>query len=690
MAAPRSGFWSTVVRFDAARLTPGMALRNAIGIAIPLAAGIFAHNPAAGVMAATGALDVAFSDGEDPYMHRARRMLAAGLMVSIAVFAGRAVGHDHGQAILLSATCAFVAGMLVAIGQTYADIGTITLVTLIVFSASPAPFGKALSSGLLALCGGVLQTAISLALWPVQRYRPESAAIANLYRELARGASAGAPATESPPATEAISAARDTLAGLAGDRSLQAERYLALFGQAERIRLTVLVLWRLRTRLSRDPAGASDAVLLGQSLETAAATLRSIAAALENPETFRARDAASLSPIFPAVRGDACWQLDALAGQLRSAIELAHHTTRAGLAEFEHQQSARPWHLRLAGGFAVLRANFVLESAAFRHALRLAACVALADLLARSLGWPRAYWAPMTVAIVLKPDFTATYNRGVLRLAGTFLGLGVATLIVHALSPSAPVQAILITLFLFLMRWAGGTNYGILVTALTALVVFLFALTGVAPADVMTARALNTLAGGTIALTAYTLWPTWERTWISEALAELLDAYRQYFQGVCEAFLQPDRPSDLSRVRQAGRLARTNMEASVARFTSEPGVDAARLTVLETILANSHRYIHAVMALEAGLLQSRPVPARPAFLDFANAVDATLYFLAAYLRGSPAEPGDLPDLRALHHALTQSGGTGVERYALVNVEADRIANSVNSLALEIMHWVGGE
>jgi hypothetical protein len=178
---------------------------------------------------------------------------------------------------------------MVAIGQTSADIGTITLVTLIVFSASPASPVKALSSGLLALGGGVLQTLISLALWPVKRYAPESAVVANLYRELARGASAGAPATDAPPATEAISAARDMLAALMGDRSVEAERFLVLFSQAERIRLSLLVLWRIRTRLARE--GSPEAELLAQSLEIAADALDHIAVALENRKTFR------LSPV---------------------------------------------------------------------------------------------------------------------------------------------------------------------------------------------------------------------------------------------------------------------------------------------------------------------------------------------------------------------------------------------------------
>ena len=684
MAAARTGFWGLLTRFDRGRLAFGMALRNTVAVAIPLAIGIAANNPAGGVMAATGALNVAFSDGEDPYPKRARRMIAAAVLVALAVFAGRLCGQNHAAAIAMEAACAFAAGLLVAVGQTHGDIGAITLVTLIVFLASPASLGKALSSGLLALGGGLLQIAASLALWTVRRYAPESAAVANLYRELAAGATQFGPTTESPLATEAISTARDALTGLATDRSLQADRYLALFSQAERIRLSLLLLWRFRQRAAREAGGKDVAKLLDACLASTAATLHTIAAAIDGGET------APPAPQFPELPGDAGVTLQALAGQLRSAAELAHHTTRGGRIEFDREQSARPLVLRLAGTVSVLRANLTVESAALRHGVRLAVCVAIADLAARSFGWQRHYWAPMTVAILLKPDFTSTYSRGVLRLAGTFAGLGIATLLSHTLAPAPVVEGALIVIFMFLMRWMGGANYGLLVMPLSALVVFLFALTGVPPAEVVAARALNTVAGGIIALTAYRLWPTWERTHISESLAALFDAYREYFHALRECYQRGAATGDFSRVRQAGRLARTNLEASVARFATEPGADPVRLSILETILANSHRFVHAAMALEAGLQRSSPVPARPAFGEFADATGATLYFLSAYLRGTHAEPGDLPDLRTLHRKLIESGDRAVDRHALVNIETDRITNSLNSLALEVSHWVAAD
>src|ERR1035437_1406001 len=182
----------------------------------------------------------------------------------------------------------------------------------------------------------------------------------------------------------------------------------------------------------------------------------------------------------------------------------------------------------------------------------------------------------MTVAIVLKPDFTTTFSRGVLRLAGTFTGLALATALFHAFSPTAGWLALFIVVFVYLMRWAGPANYGVMVTALTALVVLLFASTGVAPADLIAARALFTVVGGAIALAAYRVWPTWERTQAPEALACLLDAYRAYFQAVRDAYLHPGLERDLvfaprlDRVRQAGRLARTTLEASMARLRLRP------------------------------------------------------------------------------------------------------------------------
>jgi uncharacterized membrane protein YccC len=160
----------------------------------------------------------------------------------------------------------------------------------------------------------------------------------------------------------------------------------------------------------------------------------------------------------------------------------------------------------------------------------------------------------------------------------------------------------------------------------------------------MLARALNTAAGGAIALLAYWLWPTWERTQISETLAALLDRYRDYFRAVSDSYLDTSASmaARLDRTRMAARLGRSNLEAAATRLRSEPGSDPASVTALDAIMANSHRFIHAAMSLEAGLLRSRPAPARPGFRVLADHIDLTLYYLTASLRASKIAPADLP------------------------------------------------
>lgn len=153
-----------------------------------------------------------------------------------------------------------------------------------------------------------------------------------------------------------------------------------------------------------------------------------------------------------------------------------------------------------------------------------------------------------------------------------------------------------------------------------------------------------------------------------------------YFRAIRDSYEQPEAPpaAALDHARLEARLARSNLEASAARLASEPGC-APNLEPVTAILASSHRLVHAFMALEAGLSRSRPVPARPAFLAFANDVEVTLHSLAASLRGSPVPQSDLPDLREAHRVLVHAGDPVTERYALVNVETDRITNSLNTL-----------
>jgi uncharacterized membrane protein YccC len=566
-------------------------------------------------------------------------------------------------------------------------------------------------SGVAALGGGLLQTALSLLLWPVQKYALERRKLGELYEELSRMTTAPVDGLDAPRASTAVTETRQALAVLARQHTLEADRCVSLLNQAERIRLSLLTLARLRARMARDEEGRGGVEIVDQVLSLASRVMSSIGKVLltgeaddgtsawstEVPELARPLgDAAKKeqakkepSAFLAAVFASARFQTDALAGQLRAAVELAVSATPEGEQALNRYDKAKPWYLQWRGSVATLRANLNFESAAFRHAIRLAACTALGEGFGRSLSWDRTYWLPMTVAIILKPDFTATFSRGVLRLAGTLAGLGLATVLFRFLPAGVGSEIVLVGALTFVMRWAGQAHYGILVAAVSALVVVLVAITGVSPSDVIWARGVNTAAGGALALAAYAIWPTWQRTQIREAMAQMLDAYREYFRAVTQVFLQPEMLDyeRLDAARMAARLARSNVEASLDRMTAEPRVMPEWIDAWNAMLASSHGLINAVMALEGALPGPGHAPAPDSLRTFASDVEITMHSLAAALRGSPVIPGSLPDLRADYQRLMQSGDSSSGRFALVGMETDRLTNRLNTLSEQVQKWV---
>jgi len=658
-------------------------------------AGAATDQVAAGLAMSTGALNVAFRDSIAPYSQRAKLMLAASVVAGVAVYAGGMSGRNAVAAVLVAGMWAFGAGMLVAFSAAAADLGVMSVVMLLVYSSTQRAIDHAVLAGLLAIAGGLVQTALALVFWPLRRYAPERRALGELYLALEKAAESRIEASQSPPASAQSTAAQTALASLDRDDSLEGARYRALLSQAERMRLSLLALSRLRNRMERENPSSPALRILEHYFASFSRALASIAAALLpsepaveptglNAELVALAEQLRSTDTSPFIK-DARFQMDGLTGQLRSAADLAVSATPAGAEAFAHREAAKPWRLRLGGRLATLRANFSLSSAAFRHAIRLAVCVAIGDAVARSIELNRAYWLPMTIAILLRPDFTATFSRGLLRLAGTFVGLIFATALFHVLPVDAYAQVAALAVLMFLLRCFGPANYGILAAAVSAVVVMLVAMSGVSPREVIAARAWNTLAGGAIALLAYWLWPTWESTQFAELLARALVSYRRYFHAVSEWYLNGVPNADeVDRLRVAGRLARANLEASIERLRAEPGVSADRTSLLGAILASSLRLAHALMAIEAGLYSANP-PALPqeAFREFAKDLELTLDRLAAALSGSPAVLDSVPDLREDHRALVQSGDPA----ALISVETDRITNSVDTLREEVAQWI---
>jgi uncharacterized membrane protein YccC len=314
--------------------------------------------------------------------------------------------------------------------------------------------------------------------------------------------------------------------------------------------------------------------------------------------------------------------------------------------------------------------------------------VALGDTLGRVIHPYRAYWIPMTIVLVLKPEFAVTFSRGVLRIFGTLLGLLLATALFHFFPIHTAMEIVLIGAFTFLIRWIGPANYGIFGVAVSALVVLLLSITGQTPKDVIAARGINTIVGGSFALLAYAAWPTWERNRMPELFATLCDAYRNSFASITRKLLEPASASakEREKTRQAARIARSNLETSLQRLAAEPGVSAEQLAQVNAMLAASHRFAHALIALEAGIPQAKEQTPPPTFRTFAVAVEKTMELLSSKLRGARIAERFFPDLREAYSQFAGSDTDSNNRYSFAIAEADRMVNSLNTLRELAFAW----
>ena len=696
-------FARLLTQFDRNKLEPAIAVRNAIGVFVPLAVGVAVGMPLGGVAVATGALQVAYSDGHDPYSQRGLRMLLATLLCALAVVVGGLTGRIPGLAILAVVLWGFAAGFAVVLGADAESLGVISLVTLIIYAAQALTVQRALNSGLLALLGGLLQTAFSIALWPLARHEPERRALAELYSELSQSALAALKSQEAPPSTAEVTRAQEALRRLGRDHGNESQRLWALLNQAERIRLSLLTLGRLRNRLARQSGDSVDLEIIGHFLQHCANLLDIIASTLvthkalssgvptlrelqQLSEEYRSLEKDSASTFSGAVRLTMRRQLDAVAGQLRAAFSIAANRQLSD-AQTAPAETVPDWLTRARESLAKLQANLSLQSPAFRHAVRLTATLAVGEIMAHLINGRRSYWLPMTIALVLKPEFTVTFSRGLLRIAGTLAGLVLATALFKFLHPVMGIEVILIGIFVFLVRWIGPANYGIFAINVSALVVLLVAFTGVSPTEAILTRGIMTTLGGITALAAYAVWPTWEANRSSEVLTRMLDAYREYFRLVTarRAVSDPLLQRQLDKARIESRRARSQLEGSIDRLRMEPVANEKDIRVLNAVLASSHRFINAAMALE-GAHEKAFWPQIDAADKFSRDVDKTLGLLSAALRGEQVSPRQFADLREDHHALVSSIGT--EHHALLADESDRVTNSLNTLREQIMAWRG--
>ncbi len=674
----RAKLFSTLLATRPAQLPWMVLVRNTAAVVLPLVWGIGSGSVLAGIAVSIGALVTMYSDEPGPYRERLTRLLAVSAAGGLATFLGLTLNHHLPALLLASLAIGFFGALLVAFGDAIARVGMTSMILLVIATDLPAPtLTAALHLTADVTAGGLLLTLFSIAAWPLQRYGPERAALSSVYRGLAAMARGGAHDDGSAlELTGGMTDLQHTLLGPHRARGPVMEYFGVMLELAERIRLELMALGaqaldaQIGPLVQREAAALLDAI--AGAIVAGGDPARAMSGAVQALQSAERRAAGQEASVPSAP-----WRhLQALSGQLAAAARNAARAGIQGAKRAVAEDRQLPSALRPQSSLAVFTASLTPRSAAFRHAIRTAVCFSLALWLGRILPIKHGYWLPMTVAIVLRADYAGTLSYGLLRMAGTVLGLVLTTALVLVLPANAWIHLAVLAALCAGYRYLGNVHYAAAVACLTGLVVLLLAFVGERPEPTVIARLVDTVLGSVVALAAYGLWPTWEKGRAREMVAQSLQAYAAYLASIATG----DAP-ERHAARQGARVARINAEASVKRLLAEPATPPALAELAQSLLTNGNRLARAIMTLEALIPQHGGLAGGAATKSLLLDGSAALREVADALSAHRA-PGQLPPIRALQRQLARtleavpaSGAAG----ELVGT-CDRVVDSIDTVA----------
>ncbi len=630
-------------RINRSQFVVTRAIISTFGFILPLALGIATGHIIEGVSIAGGAASLGGVGLTFTRHTRIRTLLIASLGVAISAFIGAWTEPIPWLSVLLIGLWGMGTGLLVVISQSAMIIGiqaTIALIILTHFTLSPV---QALLQALLMLIGALFQTLLSLLPTP-QRVGSERTALAAIFQTLADFIEEPAQIGMARSINEALTRAEETIPGV-GARSSEARNLRNIFDEAESIWVEITLFTDLLQRLIQNDEQGRLARQISNGIVT---LLRDIAHKLEYnlSETiftpiYENMDAAARTLVHQQSRGDTesisqqfPVHYKALRAHLRKAEKLAGSRARRKRSASIHITAPRRPRLRLRNTLAIFRANITLRSTAFRHAIRLGVVLIIASMLYRFTPLERSYWIPMTALLVLRPDFTTTFSRGVTRLVGTVLGAASAALLLTLAMPSNGTLVLIeafVTFFAFALL---SVNYGLFSFFVTIEVIILLSFVDHHSVEIGFFRVVDTVIGGALALLAYLLWPTWEHQRVAEQLAKRLGTLRRYYVEVMRVYIHPDDYDAIviQQRRQEARLARTNAEASVEQAQNEPLQYRLDKGLLQGLLASTDQLAKGILSLEAFLLDTSPHTPLPMLNPFMHTIDDALRLLVAAIR----------------------------------------------------------
>lgn len=683
MQLNRNNFLSFLIQSEPGKPAIANGLRAALSLGIPMLIGQVINQRESGLFIGLIAYFVNLANVAGSYQIKAKAMAIATLGITISVFIGTLVASIPILAVILTFLWGMASGFASLYGNTGANVGLVVGTSFISTISLPGDLDVALMRSLLCLIAGGWAMLLSLVMWPLKPYDLLRIAVAECFNALANYLQtfAGEAATTENilDVRKALETARMTLGTARIGQSAQSwmgEQLLVLIQDGDRLLGSVIALTELLETYSHQQQYRSVQYLIDDALTQMSIVFRSIAKVISGKSA--SIDLGNLSRIYEALKERQHLLLDALkqasvgketdytqlvalgslVRTIAKPIEQLQYTAQSAKSLLEpsniSQRHAEPLLLiktERQSLLSLLRENCTLESAIFRHALRLGVSLSIGVILYSITNLPMGYWITLTTMLVLKPNLGGTFQRFFQRVGGTILGAVVAAIILVAIA-TKPILDIISVITVFFGVALIGFNYGYSVVFLSIFILLITDTSNSTGWQFAEVRVLNTLIGAGLAFAShYFIWPNWERDRFPRQLAIALRETQIYFSDVMSVYEGTETYDAriIAQRRQTG-LAIGNAQASFQGLLREPKMHPELVEPGMTLLVYLGRFTSAITVLAAHLEHFRLTVPLPELATFVSQISLVLEQLADAVEQEIIPP-PLPDLEATLHRI---------------------------------------
>ena len=242
--------------------------------------------------------------------------------------------------------------------------------------------------------------------------------------------------------------------------------------------------------------------------------------------------------------------------------------------------------------FKVLKSNISLTSSHFRHAIRITVALLLGYLvsLLPFIEIGHTYWILITIVAILKPAYSITKQRNLLRFYGTVAGAVIAYGLLYFIHINAVLFAILLlSMILCFSLLKGRYFWAVLFMTIYVFMSFNFLNPGNVNV-IFKDRIVDTFIAGIIAfVVSYIVLPVWEHTQNLDLMKKSAESNLTYFHSVMSKFLNDGfNVEDYKVKRKNAIISLANLSDNFQRMISDPKNQQKKLEVVHQFVATSH------------------------------------------------------------------------------------------------------